>query len=77
MNLNVRILKMTDKIIDKLVSLSIECGQVNEQIMTYIHEADEKGNATESSMKHYQKMHEHSKKLYNQIEVLKEVLNDR
>jgi hypothetical protein len=69
--------EIKDKVIDKLVDLSIECGRVNEQIMTYIHEADEKGNATESSMKHYQKMHEYSKKLYNQIEVLKEVLNDR
>lgn len=69
---------MTDKqITDKLVELSIECGRVNEQIMTYFHEADENGNATEESMKHYQRMHEHSKKLYNQIEILKEVLNDR
>lgn len=69
---------MTDKqIIDKLVELSIECGQVHGQIMTYIHEADEKGNATENSMKHYQRMHEHRNKLYHQIEILKEVLNDR
>lgn len=69
---------MTDKqIIDKLVELSIEYGRVKEQIMTYIHEADEKGNATESSIKRYQIMYEYSKKLNNQIEVLKEVLNDR
>lgn len=69
---------MTDKqIIDKLVELSIECGRVNEQIKTYIHEADEKGKATESSIKRYQKKYEYSKKLYNQIEILKEVLNDR
>lgn len=69
---------MTDKqIIDKLVELSIECGRVNEQVDTYIHEADEKGKATPKSMQHYQKMHEYSKKLYHQIEILKEVLNDR
>ena len=69
---------MTDEqIIEKLVELSIECGRVNEQMRTYIHEADEKGNATESSIKNYQRKYEYSKKLYNQIEVLKEVLNDR
>ena len=69
---------MTDKqiIIDKLVDLSIECGKINEQIDTYIHESDEKGNATTNSMKHYQRMHDHLNKLHHQIEILKEVLND-
>ena len=69
---------MIDKqmIIEKLVELSIECGKKNEQIDTYIHEADEKGNATECSRKHYQRMHDYRNKLYHQIEILKEVLND-
>lgn len=69
---------MTDKqIIDKLVEISIECGKKSEQIDTYIFETDEKGNHTESSRKHYQRMHEYRNKLYHQIEILKEVLNDR
>ena len=66
-----------NQIIDKLVDLSIECGKIGEQIDTYILEADEKGKATESSMKHYQRMHDHLNKLQHQIEILKEVLNDR
>lgn len=69
---------MTDKqIIDKLVEISIECGKKSEQIDTYIHESDEKGKATEGSMKHFKRMHEYRNKLYHQIEILKEVLNDR
>lgn len=69
---------MADKqIIDKLVEISIECGRVVEQIMNHVHETDEKGAATKSSTEQYQKMYEQSKKLYNQIEILKEVLNDR
>ena len=69
---------MTDKqmIIDKLVELSIECGKKNEQLDTYIYEADEKGNPTECSKKHYQRMYDYRTKLYYQIEILKEVLND-
>lgn len=68
---------MTDKIISKLVDLSIAYGELQYKINFYIGEQDKKGNETKQSQMRYAQMLADKNKIYYQMEVLQEVLNDR
>ena len=68
---------MTDKIISKLVDLSIAYGEMQYKLSSFIGEHDKNGNETQQSQMRYAQMLADKNKIYDQIEVLQEVLNDR
>lgn len=72
---------MTNKIIDKLVDISIYCGRIEHEIDEFVFEYEEDHTAitiAKESSKAYDRLQETRQKLKAQIEILKELLkNDR
>ena len=70
---------MTNKIIDKLVDISIYCGSIEHEINEFVFEYEEnRTTITKESSKAFDRLQETRQKLRAQIEILKEVLeNDK
>lgn len=68
---------MTDKLIKKLIDVSILYGKKCYELDNFIGEIDENGSETRNSAMKRAELLAEATKLFNQIEILKEVLNDR